>query len=96
MSVVREHHRDHRRVEVVVEHALGEPDAGEDQADLAAGKHPEPDDQPVAHAAEQAEAGHELADRRDRHEAGDEQQEARVGERARAPRARRSAGRTPG
>ena len=45
-----------------LEHAVGQTDAGEDQADLAAGQHPEPDHEPVADAAEQPEPGDELAD----------------------------------
>ncbi len=57
-----EHDRDDRRVEVGVEHALGKTDAGEDQSDLASGEHPEPDEQPVADAAEETEPGGDLAD----------------------------------
>ena len=45
------------------------------------GSMPEPDEQPVADAAEQPETGHDLADRCHDDERADEQQQARVAER---------------
>ena len=45
-----QHDEEQRGVEVVAEHAVLEADGGEDQADLAAGQHPEPDQQLVAAA----------------------------------------------
>ena len=91
-----EHDRDERGVQVGVEHAVGEPDAGEDQADLAAGEHPEPDEEPVADAAEQAEAGGDLADDRDDDQRGDEREQARVAERVEVGVHADLRGRTPG
>ena len=46
-TVVSEHDEQQGAVQLVVEHALGEPDAGEDQADLAARDHADADEQAV-------------------------------------------------
>ena len=57
-----EHDEQQRGVEIAAEDPLAEPDGREDQPDLAAGDHPEPDQQLVARRAERADRGQQLAD----------------------------------
>ena len=72
--MVSEHDEEQRRVEVVAEHAFLETDGGEDQPDLAARQHPEPDEQLVAGRAERTDRRDDLADDRAHEEhAGDAQ-----------------------
>ena len=73
--------RHHGGVEVAVEHALGEPDAREDQADLPAGEHAEADEEPVADSAEHPRAGGDLPHARHDDERADQEEEVRVTER---------------
>ena len=76
-----EDHRDQRAVLVLAQYVVGQADAGEDEADLAAGEHPEADQEPVPDAAEQAHAGDELAEAGHDAEHRDEGEEVGVGER---------------
>ncbi len=75
-----EHHEQQRGIEVTVEDALGEADRREDQTDLAAGEHPEPDQELVARSVEQRHRRHELADHRDDGEDRGDPEHARVDE----------------
>ena len=91
-----EHDRDDRGVEIGVEHALGETDAREDQSDLASGQHAEPDEEPIADAAEEPEPGGDLADARNDDQCADQGEEARVAERVEVGVDPDLRGRTPG
>ena len=56
-----QHDQQERGVEVVAEDAVGQPDRGEDQPDLAAGEHAQADESLVAAGADGAEGRHQLA-----------------------------------
>ena len=92
-----EHHHHERAVEVLAQDAVGEADAGEDQADLAAGQHAEPDHEPVADAPIRPRPATTLPIDSD-HDAqhGDEREELRVGERVEVGVDADLAGRRPG
>ena len=64
-----EHHEQERRIEVASEHALAQPDGGEDEPDLAARQHAQAHEPLVAGSPHHPERGDELA------EHGDDDQE---------------------
>jgi hypothetical protein len=68
----RQHDQQHRPVQVGAQDALAQAQAGEDQADLAAGEHAEADQQPVAATPRRAEPGGQLADDADGEQGGGE------------------------
>ena len=81
-----QHDEQQRRVEVVAEHALVEPDRREDQPDLAAREHAQADERLVAGCSDRTGGREQLADDRD---------DRAARPRSRAPRPARTSRRRP-